>query len=325
MRFKINPLVSSFVFISIGFIVGYYSHPQINPSFKEIRNKESYFFINPLLECENNLISDNNKSLIEIKKEISSLIDKSLESKDISFASIYFRDLNNGPWFGINEKELFSPASLLKVPLMIAYLKEAESNPEILSETIIFNKNPDYNEQNIKPENQLVLNQEYSIEELIERMIIYSDNDAYDILVNKVDIKKYEKIYQDLGIDISLAKDNPGGNIIKIKEYASLFRVLYNASYLTKEMSEKALFILSQTTYKNGLAKSIPKDITIAHKFGERRYIETEKKQLHDCGIVYLPQKPYLVCIMSKGSDFNKLSKFIQDSSHIIYKNLIKK
>lgn len=325
MRFKINPLVSSFVFISIGFIVGYYSHPQINPSFKEIRNKESYFFINPLLECENNLISDNNKSLIEIKKEISSLIDKSLESKDISFASIYFRDLNNGPWFGINEKELFSPASLLKVPLMIAYLKEAESNPEILSETIIFNKNPDYNEQNIKPENQLVLNQEYSIEELIERMIIYSDNDAYDILVNKVDIKKYEKIYKDLGIDISLAKDNPGGDIIKIKEYASLFRVLYNASYLTKEMSEKALFILSQTTYKNGLAKSIPKDITIAHKFGERRYIETEKKQLHDCGIVYLPQKPYLVCIMSKGSDFNKLSKFIQDSSHIIYKHLIKK
>lgn len=325
MRFKINPLVSSFVFISIGFIIGYYSHPQINPSFKEIRNKESYFFINPLLECENNLISDDNKSLIEIKKEISSLIDKSLESKDISFASIYFRDLNNGPWFGINEKELFSPASLLKVPLMIAYLKEAESNPEILSETIIFNKNPDYNEQNIKPENQLVLNQEYSIEELIERMIIYSDNDAYDILVNKVDIKKYEKIYQDLGIDISLAKDNPGGDIIKIKEYASLFRVLYNASYLTKEMSEKALFILSQTTYKNGLAKSIPKDITIAHKFGERRYIETEKKQLHDCGIVYLPQKPYLVCIMSKGSDFNKLSKFIQDSSHIIYKHLIKK
>lgn len=325
MKFKINPFLSSFIFISIGFMAGYYSHPQINPSFKEVRNKEGYFFINPLLECENNLISDDNKSLIEIKKEISSLMDKSLESKDISFASIYFRDLNNGPWFGINEKELFSPASLLKVPLMIAYLKEAESNPEILNETIIFNKNPDYNEQNIKPENQLVLNQEYSIEELVERMIIYSDNDAYDILVNKVDIKKYEKIYQDLGIDISLAKDNPGGDIIKIKEYASLFRVLYNASYLTKEMSEKALFILSQSTYKNGLAKSIPKDITIAHKFGERRYIETEKKQLHDCGIVYLPQKPYLVCIMSKGSDFNKLSKFIQDSSHIIYKHLIKK
>jgi beta-lactamase class A len=311
------------LFTLIGFFVGYFIHPNKSNIFTEIRNKSTYTFINPLLECEYNFSPQSQKNTQKIKNEISNYINQSLEDNNIFAASIYFRDLNNGPSFGINEKELFSPASLLKVPLMIAYFKESEYSPGILQQSILFDHSVNQQEQNIKPEKELISGEEYSIEELIRRMIVYSDNEAYELLINNINITNYEKIFNDLGIDISLAKDNPGGNIINIKSYASFFRVLYNASYLSKEMSETALDLLSQSTYKKGLVKPLPKDLLVAHKFGERNYLTSQDKQLHDCGIIYLLNKPYLLCIMSKGNDFDTLSKFIQNASYIVYKHLI--
>ncbi len=52
---------------------------------------------------------------------------------------IYVRNLNNGPWFGINEDEKYSPASLMKVPILITFLKWIESDPNILTRKILVN------------------------------------------------------------------------------------------------------------------------------------------------------------------------------------------
>ncbi len=48
------------------------------------------------------------------KDRVNELVEGMLSAGRASHISVYFRDLNNGPWFGINEKEEFSPASLLK-------------------------------------------------------------------------------------------------------------------------------------------------------------------------------------------------------------------
>ncbi len=88
-------------------------------------------------------------------------------------------------------------------------------------------------------------------------------------------------------------------------------------------MSEKALNLLSQVKYTNGLVKGINNpNIIVSHKFGERTYEDTGEKQLHDCGIVYIPQNPYLVCIMTRGNDFSKLSASIVKLSDLIYRSI---
>jgi beta-lactamase class A len=85
-------------------------------------------------------------------------------------------------------------------------------------------------------------------------------------------------------------------------------------------MSEKALKLLSQIKYTDALVKGINNpQIIVSHKFGERTFNDTGEKQLHDCGIVYIPQKPYLVCIMTRGDDFTKLSSSIAQISKTIY------
>ena len=76
-------------------------------------------------------------------------------------------------------------------------------------------------------------------------MIIYSDNQAYEILRQSVDNQLIINTYKDLGVDVSKAFTDPSGNILSVKSFATFFRILYNASYLNQDMSEKALYLLS--------------------------------------------------------------------------------
>jgi hypothetical protein len=62
-----------------------------------------------------------------------------------------------------------------------------------------------------------------------------------------------------------------------------------------------------------------------SHKFGERKFLDSGETQFHDCGIVYLPKKPYLLCIMTRGTDLNKATKVIKNISQAVYKNLTQK
>lgn len=291
-------------------------------SMLEIRNKGDYKFINPLLECDSNNISKD-KNLDFIKNKLELFINEQIKKNpDLSFASVYYRDLNNGPWIGINEKELFSPASLIKVPLLITYYKLAENDPSFLNNKITNTEIFNPKDQNIIPEVTLSQNQEYTVSELLDRMIIYSDNQAYDLLLNNIDNRELIKTYNNLGVDISLGFENPNGNILSVKQYASFFRILFNASYLNKNMSEKALRLLSQVKYNRALTAGVPSNMSVAHKFGERQYVATGEKQLHDCGIIYLPNKPYLLCIMTRGKNISKEENFISQISSIVYQNL---
>ena len=288
-----------------------------------IRKHFNYKYINPILEC-NPDISLNSK-LTPLKKSIESIINRETDNGNVTFVSIYYRDLNNGPWFGINEREYFSPASLVKVPILIAYLKKAETDPSILQKKLIVTNDPESgnNIQNIKPSIATVTDVEYTIDKLLEEMIIYSDNNAYNTLAQNLTGDEIMKVYQDLDVDISKAFSNPSGNIVTIKAYASFFRILYNASYLNQDMSEKALKLLTQVEYKDALVAGVPKEIAVSHKFGERKYIDTNEIQFHDCGIVHLPQNPYLLCVMTKTTkSMNQAVNLIKEISTKTYKEV---
>lgn len=317
LRSTIPLLVSFILGIAITLII---KPQQSTPFLQEIRNPQKYQFINPLLECEQASTADNN--LNPLRDQVRKLIDTLTTNPQINHISLYYRDLNNGPWFGINERENFSPASLVKVPLMMAYYKQAELNPDILNQTIINKPIPTQN-QNITPQVTLVPNQQYPIDELINRMIIYSDNVAYDLLLENIDNRLLVQTFTDLGINISQGFTNPSGNILSVKDYASFFRILFNSSYLNKTMSEKALKLLNQVEFDKALVAGLPSTITISHKFGEREFLATGEKQLHDCGIIYLPNKPYLLCVMTRGKDISLLANAISQISSLIYRQLL--
>lgn len=279
-------------------------------NYHEVRAERNYRYISPLLECESDTYSSV-ANMNGLRGELISRIEEKKATGDISFAAIYFKDLTDNTWFGINEKEKFSPASLLKVPVLMAYLKQAEHDPGILDQSLVA-PNYDYEQvQNIMPTFPLEPNTSYSIKHLLESMIIQSDNNAYLMLTDVINEPTLVQVYKDIGINIQqVSRDNPNADFINVREYATLFRVLYNASYLNEQSSEIALSMLTRTTYREGLIKYL-QGTPVAHKFGERRNLDTGETQLHDCGIVYYPEKPYLICIMTKGTDFQKQAEVI--------------
>jgi beta-lactamase class A len=303
---------------------------QSNNFVRDIEYRESGFhFTSPLLDC------DGGQALYQVrisalKQKIQKIIDEKHDQKKASSVAVYFRDLNNGPWFGINEEVKFAPASLMKVPVMIAYYRLAETNPELLEKKIELPKNIEESyDQYFPPSQKIKPGASYTINELLFNMIAYSDNDALTALLQNIDQQYLLQSYTDLGVIIPGAKNLD--DELSVKEYSSFFRILYNASFLNRDYSEQALQNLSRSDFQKGIAAGISSNIEVAHKFGER-FIETNgeptnqnsrEKQLHDCGIVYVPNHPYLICIMSKGDNFDDLSQAIQEISHVIHEDVL--
>ncbi|MFA5991686.1 MAG: serine hydrolase [Candidatus Doudnabacteria bacterium] len=275
-------------------------------------------FTNPLLECGQNgqnVFSE----LVPFKMKIESLINSQQEKDGINHISVYFRDLNNGPWFGIDEQTVFAPASLLKVPLAIAYYKLAEQDPGILKKVIVFADPNDSSGvvQSVKPKENLELGKSYEVEDLIRRMLVYSDNHSYSILFKNLKPDEIKRVYKDFGFNLdSLGRTD---EIATVQSYSAFLRILYNASYLNQTDSEKVLGMLSESDFKNGLPAGVPDSVVVAHKFGERGSANSSEKQFSDCGIVYYPNHPYLMCINVKGSNFENQINAIKEVSTAVY------
>jgi beta-lactamase class A len=319
MKKKARVFAYPALFLLIGLGIGYGLQSIItdrrqNNNLDDCLAKQSgYSLVNPLTDC----------GVINPKSaEESSLIKKYIEEQIVNTRehpeqeiSVYYRDLNNGPWYGINEQVEFAPASLLKVPLMMGIYKEAENNPAFLSQQLTYQK---YSTDNITPHylpaQKLEYGQAYTIQALVEQMIIYSDNDAKDTLLLNIDSAIFSRVFTDLSLPDPFA----GDSLITVKEYASFFRILYNASYLTKNYSEQVLEILSRSSFSKGLRANIPANVTIAHKFGERT--DSDANQLHDCGIVYAKDSPYVLCVMTRHGAFVTLENTIQNISNETYR-----
>lgn len=308
----------------VGFFLGilYKTLHQTTSTFgyKQIRIN-GYEYINPLIDFEDVKSADITE-LVNLEKELNGYTKQAYSTKDVTQISVYYKDLNSGAWIGINENQDFAPASLLKLPTVIAVLKIAESDPDILKQKFTFHKESTDVPQNFVPSKHLEEGKEYTLDEMIERVLKYSDNEALRYVFNSISYDQLIGIYKELGIDNPYA--NNDSNMMNVKEYATFFRILYNASYLNKEMSTKVLKLLSESEYDNGLAKGIPNGIKIANKFGERGYTDntSEEKQLHDCGIIYTPEQPYLLCVMTKGHKFSSLETVISDISKSVFNRI---
>ena len=317
-------VIAAVVLFFSGFSLGKNVGPENKEGNKE-QNQEirqsGYAFISPLLECEMDGNSPILKSAeLKIKKTIQDEVIKKNPDNDVS---LYYRDLKNGRGLGVNEYLGYSPASLLKVPLLIAYYKYSEQNSDIFARKILFDKpSPEFFQQ-IQPKEHIKAGESYTVSQLIESMIKYSDNEATNLLFQNIDSKNLSSVFSDLGINMPDIYNS--NNSMSVKDYASFFRILYNASYLSRNLSEQALELLSQVEYRNGLTAGIPANIKLSHKFGEREALSEDKRivrQLHDCGIIYHPDRPYLLCVMTKGKNFEDLALIVSEISRIIYEQI---
>ncbi len=298
------------VLLSFGFLVtkyfqkAYCPFTLINPT----RCEPGTAFVNPEYDA--------------LRQELNGYIAQQ-RSAGLEKAGVYFRDLRNGPTFSINAKDTYIGASILKMPVLLEYLKEAETQPEIFDVELVAEIVPTTTNQGL-PVNQTVEGgKKYTVRTLLERMIKYSDNNSRAALVKFYQSRHPEgRIILDTleNIGISQLKTDDQGTYISVDATASIFRILYNAAYLGPEQSQLALTWLTASAYDDGIAKPIPQDIPVANKYGI--YNTAQVKELHDCGIIFYPNHPYVLCVMTKGRSIENLQNTIVHISKVVYEEL---
>jgi len=236
----------------------------------------------------------------------------------VTHLSIYFQDLDHGPRFGIGEYDKFSPASLMKVPVLIFFAHAADLEPSILDSTLSYTGDLPIANNVLSQEHTIEPDTPYPIRDLLTKMIMHSDNRSYLILLremNRLSEATAYRTFSDLDVlGMMLEADT---NYVSISSYAKLFSVLYNTGYLSKDMSQFALSLLSEATFHEGIVAGVPDTVRVAHKFGYA--VVDGEPQLHDCGIVYHPKMAYVVCVMTSGPDENRANEAILEISRMVY------
>ncbi len=233
--------------------------------------------------------------------------------------SVYYRDLESGRWTGVNENEKYAPASMYKVALLITLLKAAETNHMLLNTRLLFSSGLTTPEER-EPTPYLKIGQSYSVIELLEDLIVHSDNDAKNLLHTIVPQESRTEVFTDLGLVPPVVGDI--GDSLSAKSYSIFFRVLFNGTYLSPAFSESALELLSRPEFTKGLVSGLPDGIKIAHKFGRRVFpagAVPSREELHDCGNIYLSEHPYFLCVMTEGRDDQTLADIIAEISKTVF------
>jgi len=163
---------------------------------------------------------------------LQSTISQDQNAGDVTEASVYFSDFTTGRWASVNGNDKYYPASLGKVPIMMAYYAMAENTSSILDEENAYPVGmPDQNvQQEIPPANAITPGQEYTNEQLIEYMIKYSDNDAAEVLTaltTPTELQGVQSVYSDLQIPLDSTIVASSSDIMTPSQYAILFKTLY--------------------------------------------------------------------------------------------------
>ncbi len=290
------------------------SMPGSNNDF-EIKRLSGYTYISPLLFVET---KNKSERLSQLTQKAAAYIEQVKSSNVITGASFYLRAPDDAEWTGYNEEEKYNPGSMMKVPELISILKLEEEKPGFLNEKyfyqapFIVEKKTEFTSRQLEP------GKSYSVKELLRYMITYSDNNATILLDQHLDQRIFNKVLTDL--HLPAPEKNATNYPVSAKDFSLFMRAIYNASYLTIAHSEYAAELLSTSDFKAGFIKGFPPATKMIHKFGEAG--NQVEHQLHESGIVYINNKPYVLTIMTKGSDLKNLAPVITEIAKIVYQEV---
>lgn len=274
--------------------------------------------VSPLLDVELPEGYDVRRQPHPFKPRIVRLVDEAIAQRRAARVSVYYRDLIDGPWFGIHEDAPYNPASMMKLPVMIAWLKRAERDRRVLGRTFTFDE-AEYpgRAQATRPRKTLRQGESYTVEELLRFMLSFSDNRATWLLYRDLRQEEIGDVLDEMDVSNDASS---GENQVSAHGYSGFFRILFNASYLGREMSEYALRLLTAEDFPQGIQAGVPRGVTVAAKFGE--YLPEGpggEVQLHEFAIVYHPRGPYILGIMTIGRDWAAQAGVIRDVSSAVY------
>lgn len=263
-------------------------------------------------------------SLVRARAAVAEYLAERQQADPTLRVSLYARDLDSGPWIGINDRALYLPSSLTKVAVLLRALQREEEESGFLDRQLAF-PGPevmvgDDTMRGAPDSLRLQTGHSYPVRDLLHRMIVYSDNYAFELLVNHGAGEGMSRLLYDLSAEQYL---EDGRVYYDARTVATMLRSLYNSSVLSRRHSEYALELLTRSVFDQGLRRHLPPDATVASKFGFHASSDggPPHHEFHECGITYRPRAPYVVCVMTATDEGSPedLQGIVGDVSRILW------
>jgi len=254
--------------------------------------------------------SDTFVNFVDLRKQLNTYFtDNNIQG------TLYFEYLPTGTSIRIDGDKPQVGASLLKVPAAMELYKAAELNKINLDQTITLRQ--DWLDSAYGELYKKGAGYQLTLREATKIMLEDSDNTA----LNAISYYTQNLLNDDQtpisALDLEITVDESSNYTIAIgsRDYSSVLKCLYFSCYLDKPHSQELLTYLSNTQYNNRLQAGISdKSITVAHKIGNYA-----QKVQSDCGIVYIPNRNYILCVMLQGTDTADTDKKISEISKKAY------
>ena len=240
-------------------------------------------------------------------KELQQQIDE-LTQPYSSSVSVCIIDASNGNYCQVNSDKAFVSASMIKLAVLCKYM-DAVDNGQLNPTDRVALKN-----MKVVGGTGLIQTERhasYTYDELCRYMIMYSDNTATNVIINKLGQDAINERVQTLGCKNTslnrqlMALNANTENWISARDAATILYKIKNGTAASSAMCAKALEYLSKQTDNEGMAEGISSG-AFAHKTGSLRSMR------HDGGIV-LGKHPYVIvalCDIGAGNA-NRLMKEI--------------
>ncbi len=232
--------------------------------------------------------------------------------------SVFVWDYDTGNYVDINGSELFSAASIIKIPVLLQLFKSIESKQVSLYDEMILT---DYYRASGSGNLQFKAeNSRYSLDTLARIMITDSDNSATNMLMSKIgSMTDVNQGIRDWGLKQTHVKtwlpDLEGTNHTTARDLARMLYNIENPKFLTAESREKIFDYMGHVKNTRLIQAGLGNGASFLHKTGDIG------KMLGDAGIVYAPNgKKYIVVILANRPYNSPAGKdFIVNASKIIY------
>ena len=228
--------------------------------------------------------------------------------------AFYYRPLDGGCAQMYNEMMPVVAASVIKIPIMVEAFRQFEAgelNPRQTYRIKAEDKMPSCGALNRMHDGL-----EVTMRDLVELMIVLSDNSATNILIDRLGIARVNATLEAEGLRVTRLRrklfDKAGmeaglSNHVCAREIGLLLERMYAGTLVSPQASAEMLEILRNQKLNGKMPFFLkPRGIACAHKTGEDDGIT------HDVGVVYA-RRPFVLCMLSEETDVPAFERLIQD------------
>ena len=236
--------------------------------------------------------------------------------------SIYVWEYEKGQYVDINGDNLYSAASIIKLPVLVRLFKSIEANQMTIYDEMLLT---DYYQSSGSGNLQYAqTGRKYSLDNLAKTMIQDSDNTSTNMIMAKLGgMDDINVGLRDWGISRTYVRtwlpDLKGTNKTTAKDMAKILYNLDNPGFLNINSREFIIDYMSHVKNNRLIAAGLGDGAMFIHKTGD---IGT---MLGDAGIVFAPNgKKYIVVILANRPHNAPQGKdFIVKASSLIYKAIV--